>query len=61
MNVKGGEGSGKEVVYKRPLLSQECYWAGKSTKEHDRSSHYMEEYCIAVSLYCCKCPIIVLL
>ena len=52
-----GEGSGKEVVYKRPLLSQECYWAGKSTKEHDRSSHYMEEYCIAVSVqssYRCK-------
>ena len=32
-----------------PLLSQECYWSGKTAKDHDRSKHFMEEYCISVS------------
>ena len=27
---------------------QDCYWSGKTSKDHDRSKHFMEEYCISV-------------
>jgi dystrophin len=27
-------------------MCQECYWSGKTAKDHDRTRHFMEEYCI---------------
>ena len=30
---------------------QDCYWSGKTAKDHDRSTHFMEEYCISVGLH----------
>lgn len=46
--------SGKHVislgVYSFLLCSlQDCYWSGKTTQGHDKSSHFMEEYCLPVS------------
>ena len=32
-----------------PDMLQSCYWSGKTGKSHDRSKHFMEEFCLPVS------------
>ena len=31
-------------------MCQSCFWSGGTTHGHDRTKHYMEEYCVVVGL-----------